>query len=148
MGRAEPIYVTTIPRHDSDPAGIIRDIRFDNIDCYSEHGVFIGGCDKQVVEHISLRDVRVTLQKTSSWPGGQHDWRPAHSGEHNGLQDAADNGGISGFHFENVHHASVRGCEVRYANPENEIYQRGLHQVRCQDIRIETDSCSLPDPRG
>ncbi len=107
-GRAEPIYVTAVPRHDGDPAGTVRDIRFFNIRCQSENGIFLCGSPDAPLEHIRLEQVRVELQVQSKWPGGQVDCRPRHSLEHGGLEDAPT-GGLRASH---VHHLTLRDVDT------------------------------------
>ena len=91
-GRAEPIYVTSVPRNDGDPSGKIRNIRFHNIDCQSENGVFLTGTPESPLEDIRLHHVRVRLVNDSKWPGGQHDYRPTHGKEHGGLESHPTHG--------------------------------------------------------
>ncbi len=87
-GKAEPIYITAIPRFSHSPTeplpkwnrqgrlGRIRHVRFSNILCRSENGVFIAGSDSSIIEDVVLDNVRVELDKWSKWPGGVHDRRP------------------------------------------------------------------------
>jgi polygalacturonase len=89
-GNGEPIYVTSIPRNDGDAAGKIRDIRFHNIRCRSESGVFIQGSEGAEIEGLLLDNVSVDLVTVSKWPGGRHDLRPAHGEEHGGLDAGED----------------------------------------------------------
>ena len=86
-GRAEPIYVTAVPRHDGDPAGKIRDVRFANIRCRGENGMVVHGWPGSLIENLSLENVRMEVVKTSKWPTGQIDLRPTHGQEHGGLKD-------------------------------------------------------------
>lgn len=85
-GRAEPIYVTSVARHDGDPAGAIRDVRFRNIRCRAENGIVLHGSPDAPLHDIALEDVRVELASTSKWTGGQLDLRPRHGQEHGGLE--------------------------------------------------------------
>jgi hypothetical protein len=91
-GRAEPIYVTAVPRHAGQPAGHIRDIRFFNIRCRSENGIFLAGSPDAPLCDIHLENVRVDLQHHSKWEGGRHDFRPSLSAEHGGLEPGLTHG--------------------------------------------------------
>ncbi len=86
-GKAEPIYVTAIPRFRGDPesypewnpsgaVGRIRHIRFSNILCRSENGAFLAGCADSPLEDVVLDNVRLEVDKWTKWPGGRHDYRP------------------------------------------------------------------------
>lgn len=78
-GRAEPIYVTAIHRAPGTELGRVRNVRFHNILCHSENGVFIAGSEDSPVEDVILDNVRVEIDKWSKWPGGWHDRRPCMS---------------------------------------------------------------------
>ena len=108
-GRGEPIYVTSVPRHDGDPSGKIKDIRFFNIHCRSENGIFLAGTPESPLENIGLHHVRVDLRHDSKWPGGQHDYRPTHGQEHGGLIPHKTNGAYIA-HAQNVllHHVDLQ----------------------------------------
>lgn len=106
-GRAEPIYVTAVPRHDGKPAGKIRNVRFSNITAVSENGIFLEGSPDSPLQDIELHHVRVRLRHQSKWEGGQHDIRPAHSQEHGGLSDHPTNG---------IHIAHARGVTLNHLN--------------------------------
>ena len=87
-GRGEPIYVTAVPRHDGDAPGKVRDVRFFNIRCQSENGIFLSGTEESPLEEIRLENVKVDLSIQSKWKGGQIDCRPRHGEEHGGLEEA------------------------------------------------------------
>lgn len=90
-GKSEPIYVTSYPRAVGNhkdagwrfpkgavkgAAGPVRDIRFHNISCVSENGVFIGCDTPGKVSNITLDNVALKLRKVSDYPGGVYDQRP------------------------------------------------------------------------
>lgn len=112
-GRAEPIYVTAIPRHDGDPAGKIRNIRFFNITGLAENGIFLMGSPDAPLENIQLHHVRITLHHQSKWPGGQHDIRPAHSEEHGGLHEHPTNG----IHIAHAQNVTLNDVDVAWRLP-------------------------------
>jgi polygalacturonase len=75
-GRAEPIYVTAAPRTAQTKVGAIRHVRFRNVLCRGEGGVYIAAVRPGVIEDVVLDEVRIALQTTSKWPAGRHDLRP------------------------------------------------------------------------
>lgn len=90
-GKAEPIYVTSYPRavgNHKDAGwrfpkgategrcGEVSHITFQNIRGVSENGCFIGGDTPNKVNHITMKDVDLTLQKRTSYEGGRYDRRP------------------------------------------------------------------------
>lgn len=90
-GKSEPIYVTSYPRavgNHKDAGwrfpkgategrcGEVSNIRFRNISCISENGIFIGCDQKDKVNDISFRDIRMKLVSVTDFPHGRYDKRP------------------------------------------------------------------------
>lgn len=75
-GRAEPITITALDRHEGNKAGSIRNIVFSNIFCESENGLFFKGSDKSRIHNVKLTNVVVSLRKISKWPVEGYDIRP------------------------------------------------------------------------
>lgn len=75
-GGAEAIYVTVFDRKDGVTAGQIKNVRFQNINCHGENGIFISGSEGHVIEDLSLEHIRIVLEKTSKWPVETYDIRP------------------------------------------------------------------------
>jgi hypothetical protein len=75
-GSAEPIYVTTLPRNHETAPGRIRGIRFSNIMCRSENGVFIMGHTPAHIEDVVFDNVQLRVGKWTKWEGGRYDVRP------------------------------------------------------------------------
>lgn len=76
-GRAEPIYVTRFDRKEGKKAGRLRNVRFRNITCKSENGVYLSGWDGSPLEDVVLEGVRVEINKWTKWSGGRYDRRPS-----------------------------------------------------------------------
>lgn len=76
-GRAEPIYVTRFDRTDGKPAGRLRNIRFRNITCKGENGIYLSGWEDGPLEDVALEGIRVEIGKWTKWSGGCYDRRPS-----------------------------------------------------------------------
>ncbi len=76
-GSGEPIYVTYMPRDEETKIGAARNIRFSNILCKSENGIFIHGWQGSPIEDIVFENVRVEIGRHSQWQGGWYDTRPS-----------------------------------------------------------------------
>ena len=76
-GSGEPIAITALPRKDSTVLGHIKNIRFENIHCVGENGIFIYGIASEHIRRISFRGVSLALHKTTQWPKHEHDLRPS-----------------------------------------------------------------------
>jgi len=113
-GRAEPIYVTSLPRTDETKVGSVRHVRFSNILCRSENGAFIAGCETAAgksIDDVVLDNVRLELDRWTKWPGGQHDRRPIKGGEHTGISDHP----TVGVFVENADGVQLREVDVVWA---------------------------------
>lgn len=75
-GLAEPIYVTACNRTADTAVGSVSDVRYVNITSTSENGVFLSGLEESFLRGIRFRNVNLTLERSTSFPGGQHDYRP------------------------------------------------------------------------
>lgn len=90
-GKSEPIYITSYPRavgNHKDAGwrfpkgategrcGKVSDIRFNNITCVTENGIFIGGDEPDKISDITFSNVTVDFVKRSPYPGGIFDRRP------------------------------------------------------------------------
>ena len=69
-GAGEPIHVSNLPRHPDTRLGHVRHIRFSNILCKGESGIYLRGCAAQPLEDIVFDNVRVEMCKTTDVPGG------------------------------------------------------------------------------
>lgn len=137
-GRGEPIYVTAYPWHDQ--VGKIRNVRFRNILCRSENGVYISGLTADLVAGVVLDGVRVELDRWSSWPGGEYDRRPFDSGE---LIYASP---TSGIHIDKATDVTIRNCEIVWAR-ENEHFAHALSAQAVNGLTIDglLGSAARPD---
>jgi len=109
-GSAEPIYVTALPRNSETRVGRVRHLRFSNILCRSENGIFVAGSPDSPIEDLVLDDVRVEIDAWSRWPGGRQDRRPILGGEHAGLSEAP----TDGVYIENAAGVRLSGVDVAW----------------------------------
>ncbi|BAT08711.1 probable polygalacturonase [Oryza sativa Japonica Group] len=75
-GRAEPIYITTCPRHPDSKEGTISDIQFINISSVSENGVFLAGSKHGLLRNLKFKNVDLTYKRWTNYSGGLYDYRP------------------------------------------------------------------------
>ena len=75
-GKAEPVTITVLSRHEGTAVGKIRNIHFENITCEGENGIFLYAQKPGMLSDVSFRRIRITLRKTSKWPAGSWDLRP------------------------------------------------------------------------
>lgn len=119
-GKSEPIYVTSYPRAVGNhkdagwrfpkgatkgACGEVSRIRFTNIYATSENGIFVGGDEKNKVNHILFDNVNLDLVKTTDFPGGVYDLRPR-DGE--GFLESR----TFGFYVCDAEDVTIRDCKV------------------------------------
>jgi hypothetical protein len=77
-GAAEPLYLSVLSRHPGGPVGRIRGVRFEDIECRSESGIYIGGAPQEPssIDEITLQNVSLKLIPSTRYPGNYVDLRP------------------------------------------------------------------------
>jgi len=143
-GRGEPIYITAIPWTAERGIGHVRHVRFSNVLCRSENGVFIQGWQPGLVEDILLENVRVELDKWSSWPGGRYDIRPcplpqnyeSSPQQSEGFLENAGEGLVehptAGFFLHNVQDVTLRNCAVVWGEQPPAYFR---HALECHGVK-------------
>jgi hypothetical protein len=120
-GAGEPIHISNLPRNKDTKLGHVRQIRFNNILCKGENGIYLRGCASQPLEDIVFDNVRVEVGKTSDVPGGFYDDRP------NGfLPDGSFNGiytnTIAGIHGNFINGLALRDSQVVWGERLEDYY--------------------------
>lgn len=140
-GKAEPIYVTAFRRpaeaQNRLPAGAtegrvgpVRNIRFSNISCDGENGVYVAGSLDSRIEGIVFDNVDVTIRKTSKYPGGVYDRRPC---DVDGILEAP----AAGFRLSRADDVRLRDVVVRFAEPRQDYYGEAVALDDVRGLRIE-----------
>lgn len=118
-GRAEPIYLCAVPWAADDTIGTIRNIRFTNILCKGENGVFVYASEPDHIQNVLFEHVRVELVKTSKWPAGRQDIRPC-------VGEGLPAHPTSGFMINNASDITLRHCEVMWTGTLPDEYRYAL----------------------
>ncbi len=137
-GAAEPIHISNLPRNPGTKLGHVRHIRFENILCKSESGIYLRGCAAQPIEDVQFDNVRVEIGKTTDVRGGFYDDRPNGSEEGGGFAGRYTNT-IAGIHAREVNGLTLRNTQVIWDTPKNPIYGQGLDQSEILNLRLDHD---------
>jgi polygalacturonase len=135
-GAAEPIHISNLPRNADTKLGHVRQIRFSNILCKGENGVYLRGCEAQPIEDIVLDNVRVEVGKTSDQPGGYYDDRPngfLPGGGFNGVYTNT----IAGFHCGFVRGLTLRDTQLVWGERLEDYYGPALACQHVDDLQLE-----------
>lgn len=121
-GRAEAISLTALDRKPGVKAGKIRNVRFSNISCRGENGIFLCGSPDNYIEDISFDHVSVALERRSKWEIEGYDRRPCPGT----LEDGLIAGKISGIYGDYVKGLSLRDVRVEVSEEMLPFYQEEI----------------------
>lgn len=142
--KSEPIYIATLPRPECDTTpGPLRNVRFRNILCRGENGIYAHGWDVNRPENIVFDNVRVEMGSWTRWEGGTYDPRPtppdlAPAGS-TGFREQTPWGSLAehrnaGFFLQGLKDITLRNCEVHWLQPRGERSQWFSHAVEAHDV--------------
>ena len=139
-GAGEPIHVSHLPRHPDTKLGHVRRIRFSNILCKGESGIYLRGCAAQPLEDIVFDNVRVEVGRTSDVPGGFYDDRPIGPASSGGQFTGVYTNAIAGIFAREVNGLTLCHTRVVWDMPKNSIYGQTLDQDKIQNLALDHDS--------
>ena len=128
-GAAEPIHISHFPRTAKTKLGYVRNIRFSNILCHCENGIFLMGWTNSPLENIVLDNVRVEIARTSDVPGGFYDERPAGVFT-NGIFEYK----LAGIYARDINGLRLSHTEVVWGQPKNSIYGKSLDAKNVKNL--------------
>lgn len=105
-GTAEPIAITAVKRKEDTQIGHIRNIRFENINCFGENGILIVGEDSANIEDVVFNGVTVELTRKTDWPREHHDLRPA-------AKEATVSDSLRALYMRNAKNIAFRDVRIR-----------------------------------
>ncbi len=153
-GKAEPIYITAYRRAKGNnkdanwrfakgqtegKVGQVKNIRFSNIQCSSENGVYVSGESVDKVSDIYFDNVDVFINKTTSIQGGVYDRRPSE-------MEGMVKGRTSGFYFDKVTGITVRNSSVQWGTNRPDYFAHAIetHNVKSFAIAQFTGQSAFP----
>lgn len=135
-GAGEPIHITHLPRSGGTPLGHVRHIRFTNILCTGENGVYFRGCAQQPLEDIVMDNVRVEVDKTTDVPGGFYDDRPMGMLP-GGIFLGIYTNSIAGIRCDFTHGLTVRDTQVVWGSHLEDYYGAALESHHAEGLKLE-----------
>ncbi len=128
-GAGEPIYITAFSRKENKPAGTIKNIKFHNIHCKSENGIYLAAQAPADIQNILFEGVSVELAKTSRHEGGYYDRRPC-------FAEGKIKHPTSGFFISNAENVAVRNCGVEWGKKPPEYYRHALEAENAPGLEL------------
>ncbi|MCR5717047.1 MAG: glycoside hydrolase family 28 protein [Lachnospiraceae bacterium] len=114
-GQSEGICMTAIPRHTGLSYGTIKHVRISDITLRGENGIFLYSEDPDHIKDITIKDVKMTLTKTTKWEIEGYDLRPC-DGE--GMLRTK----VYGLYQNNVDHLKTKRIKVQVAENFKPFY--------------------------
>ncbi|HUA67792.1 MAG TPA: glycosyl hydrolase family 28 protein [Candidatus Saccharimonadales bacterium] len=131
-GAAEPIHVSHFPRTAETKLGRVRDIRFNNILCHGENGIFLMGWSNSPLENIALDNVRIEITKTSKATGGFYDERPLGVFT-NGIFEHK----LAGIYARDINGLTLNHTTVVWGKPLDKTYGKGLDEKNVRNLELD-----------
>lgn len=143
-GKAEPIYITAYRRakinhKDANwrfpkgaiegKVGMVKNIYFSNIKCYSENGVYVSAESKDKIQGIVFDQVDVLIDKTTTIPGGVYDRRPC-------AVEGFVKGSTSGFYFDAATNIILRNCSVQWGENKQSYFAEAIEQYNTEGVKL------------
>lgn len=132
-GKAEPIYVTSVPRDEDTDLGRIRNVRFSNIVARSENGALVYAHEDADVAGVRLEDVHLEIEggPYGDRVGGNIDLQPT------AVEAPIAEREIAGVNCEGLRDLALRGVDLEWGADLPAYYANG---IRCTDVEeLELD---------
>ena len=144
-GAGEPIHISHLPRTKDTKLGHVRQIRFSNILCQGENGLYLKGCAAQPLEDIVFDNVRVEVGKTGGVRGGFYDDRP-NGPPVNGVFTGIYTNSIAGIHCEFARGLTFRNTQVVWGERGEDFYGAALESRHVEGLKLEQFSGKAARP--
>ena len=135
-GAGEPVHISQLPRSADTKLGHVRHIRFSNILCSGETGLYLRGCEQQSLEDITFDNVRVEVGKTGEVPGGFYDDRP-NGMQPNGVFLGIYTNQIAGIHCDFTRDLTLRDVQVVWGEHGEDFYGAALESHHAEGLKLE-----------
>lgn len=126
-GKAEPIYVTSVPRDQDTDLGAVRNVRFTNISADGENGVLLHGHADATLEKLRLDSISLSIDggRHAAAVGGNVDLQPT------AVMAPIYEDAIAGVHCENVGDLELDDISLEWGEAVPEYF---AHGIRCVDV--------------
>ena len=105
----------------------MRNVRFQNITCKGENGIFIRGSEDNYVEDVSFENIHLTLEKTSRWEIEGYDIRPCQG-------DGAIHTKISGIYADYARDISFEHVKINVEESMQPFYKEDVTLLNTEEI--------------
>lgn len=132
-GSGEPVAMSSVPRVKGGPAGMVRGVQFNHLECRSESGIYLRGTVGAPLRDVSFRGIELAIAKTTAMEGGYYDMRPGDAFGESGMDRRA----TAGFFAAEVDGLRLSGVDVRWGGVVPEYYGAALELHDCAGVSME-----------
>ena len=129
-GCAEPIVMTTHDRNANTHSGSIENVRFFNVTCKGENGVFLSGNEENHIKNVLFENVNVCLEATSKWERGMYDLRPIPPEKEGMLHQKS-----AAMFLRWVDGVTVRNSTLGFAGEDRSDFAQALLTQNCTNVQ-------------
>jgi hypothetical protein len=129
-GRGEAVSLTAIPRLPTTAPGTMNNIRIQNVSGLAENSLRINGTAGSHIQHVSLQNVRVKLDRWTKYPGAVFDNRPTRVTD---SLEAHDTPGISLRYADDV---TVENCSIAWGRHAPDYFSSALEAENTTGLRL------------
>jgi polygalacturonase len=130
-GRGEAISFTAIPRTTDTKIGTIHNILVENVTGTAENSIRINGTKESRINNVLFKNVNVTLNRWTDYPGNLFDNRPTKTYEE---IERHDNPGIY-IRFSN--RVLLKDCSVSWGDNVPDYFTNAIQAHDVTDLKIE-----------
>jgi hypothetical protein len=129
-GRGEAISITAIPRTKETQIGACHDIRVENVSGRAENSVRINGSKESRIQNVSLKNVDLTLDRWTRYPGGLFDNRPTSA-----YPDIEPHGN-PGFSIRHADNVTLENCSLAWGGHRPDYYTHALEASDVTNLQL------------
>ena len=129
-GCAEPIVMTTHDRNANTHSGSIENVRFFNVTCKGENGVFLSGNEENHIKNVLFENVNVCLEATSKLERGMYDLRPIPPEKEGMLHQKS-----AAMFLRWVDGVTVRNSTLGFAGEDRSDFAQALLTQNCTNVQ-------------
>jgi len=119
-GRGEAFSLTALPRAPESKIGSIHNVRLENFRGCAENSGRVQGCAQSRPRDITLKNIHLTLDRWTPYPGGMFDNRPTTAGV------ALEPHGTPGFSIREADRVTLDRCGVNWGGLAPDYFTHAL----------------------
>jgi hypothetical protein len=129
-GRGEAISLTAIPRNPETKIGKIHNVLIENVKGIAENSIRINGTKESQISDIHLKNVNITLNRWTKYPGNVFDNKPTKAYEAIEIHDTP---GISIRYSDRV---IIENCSIAWGNTIPDYFSNAIQAIETTGLEL------------